>query len=57
MLLKCLIKTIFKYVKVVRWINSKANKLDFTNDKQALNKMKENKDFLYNLIIRFRKTY
>lgn len=57
MLLKCLIKSIFKYVKVVTSINSKANKLNFTNDKQALNKMKENKDFLYNLIIRFRKSY
>ena len=57
MLLKCLIKSIFKYVKVVTSIYSKANKLNFTNDKQALNKMKENKDFLYNLIIRFRKSY
>lgn len=36
---------------------SKANKLDFTNDKHALSKMKENEDFLYNPIIRFRKTY
>lgn len=48
-----------KYLKVVKSINnSKANKLNFTNDKCTLNETEQNEDFLYNPDMQwFRKTY